>query len=84
MDGKTKISEITITYTMVYRVKIGFVPLHRPFFDENWASELRKRTINELSKLDMIQLVYPDETITHRGLVSRESDAEGEYTSSSI
>jgi len=61
---------------MIYRVKIGFVPLHRPFFDENWASELRKRTINELSKLDTIQLVYPDETITHRGLVSQESDAE--------
>jgi L-fucose isomerase-like protein len=61
---------------MVYRVKIGFVPLHRPFFDEDWASEIRDRTINAISKIDMIHLVYPDETTTHRGLVKDESDAE--------
>jgi L-fucose isomerase-like protein len=58
------------------KVKIGFVPSHRPFFDEKWAIEMRKRALNALSKIDEVALIAPDESLTQNGLVSSESDAQ--------
>jgi len=58
------------------KVKIGFVPAHRTVFDEKWAVEMRQRTLRALSKIEGLELVYPDEKLTKKGLVSGEEDAE--------
>ncbi|MEM3470548.1 MAG: L-fucose/L-arabinose isomerase family protein [Thermoproteota archaeon] len=57
------------------KVRLGFVPLHREPFDEEWARKLRSRTINVLSSLEEITLVYPDEKLTKNGLVRNDEDA---------
>jgi len=58
------------------KVKIGFVPLHREPFDENWAIELRKRFIKTLSEVENIMLLYPSENLTKNGLVRNDEDAD--------
>ncbi|MCD6536136.1 MAG: L-fucose/L-arabinose isomerase family protein [Thaumarchaeota archaeon] len=58
------------------KVKLGFVPLHRYPFDEKWGAEIRERTIREISKMQFIDLVYPDENLTKMGLVWDDDDAE--------
>lgn len=57
-------------------IRVGFVPLHRDVFDEEWAIEMRGRTIKALSKMKALQLVVPDEDLTRNGLVRCEEDAE--------
>lgn len=58
------------------KVKIGFVPLHREPFDEDWAVELRKRFIKTLSEAENITLIYPSENLTKNGLVRNDEDAD--------
>ncbi|RLG06835.1 MAG: hypothetical protein DRN59_02315 [Thaumarchaeota archaeon] len=58
------------------KVRLGFVPLHRYPFDEKWGAEIRKRVIDEVSKIPYIELVYPDERLTKLGLVWDDQDAE--------
>ena len=58
------------------RIKIGFVPAHRTVFDEKWALEMRQRTLRALHEVEGLELVFPDEKITKKGLVSDEEDAE--------
>jgi len=58
------------------KVRLGFVPLHRYPFDEKWGAEIRKRVIDEVSKIPYIELVYPDEGLTKLGLVWDDQDAE--------
>jgi len=60
---------------MTGKVRLGFVPLHREPFDEEWAKELRDRTIEALSKLEELVLIYPDEKTTKKGLVRDDDDA---------
>lgn len=57
------------------KLRIGFVPLHRKGFDEKWAAEMRNRVVEAASKLETIELVYPDSSITDMGLVSDDRDA---------
>ncbi|HID55692.1 TPA: hypothetical protein EYP37_04125, partial [Candidatus Poribacteria bacterium] len=57
------------------KVKLGFVPSHRPFFDEEWAVEMRKRTLKAFSKIDEVETVVPDERLTRKGLVASEEEA---------
>lgn len=58
-------------------LKLGFVPLHRYPFDENWAIELKNRFIDVLSKefRDVATIVYPLEKHTKMGLVTDDVDA---------
>ncbi len=58
-------------------LKLGFVPLHRYPFDENWAIELKKRFIDILSREfgDIATIVYPLEKHTKMGLVTDDEDA---------
>jgi L-fucose isomerase-like protein len=58
------------------KVRIGFVPLHRYPFDEKWSIELKKRVINEASKIQFIELIYPSDDLTREGLVWNDNDAE--------
>jgi L-fucose isomerase-like protein len=57
------------------KVKIGFVPAHREPFDEEWAIEMRKRCLTTFSKVEVMDLVVPEET-TRNGLVRDDGDAE--------
>jgi len=58
------------------KVKIGFVPAHRQVFNENWAVDMRKRCLKALSGLENLELVFPDEKLTKKGLVSDEEDSD--------
>lgn len=60
----------------VERVRLGLVPLHRDPFDEGWARKLRDRTIEALSQIKELELTYPDEALTKKGLVRDDEDAE--------
>ncbi len=57
------------------KVRIGFVPAHRPAFDEGWAVEMRSRTLKVLNQIETIEVVVPDENLTPKGLVTTEEDA---------
>jgi L-fucose isomerase-like protein len=58
------------------KIKIGFVPAHREPFDENWAVEMRKRTLAALSAIKDLEIVVPNEKLTQNGLVRNDDDSE--------
>jgi L-fucose isomerase-like protein len=58
------------------KVTIGFVPAHRVPFDEEWAIEMRQRTLSALSRVPGLEVVVPDENWTQGGLVRDDHDAE--------
>ena len=61
------------------RVKIGFVPAQRDPFDESWAVEMKKRVLKALESVcekDKIEIIHPDDTLTKKGLVRDDEDAE--------
>ncbi|MEM4005513.1 MAG: hypothetical protein QXM43_07755 [Desulfurococcaceae archaeon] len=60
------------------KIKIGFVPLHRYPFDENWARELKKKFIDTINNKfgNTVELIYPTENDTKLGLVTDDDDAE--------
>jgi L-fucose isomerase-like protein len=58
------------------KVTIGFVPAHRVPFDEEWAIEMRRRSLQALSQVEGLEIVVPDENWTLNGLVRDDNDAE--------
>ena len=59
------------------KVRLGFAPLHRYPFDEEWAVEIKNRVIESIRRnLGYVELVYPDENLTKMGLVWGDEDAE--------
>jgi L-fucose isomerase-like protein len=62
----------------VEKIRLGFVPLHRYPFDENWARELKNRFINVVEEKfgSSVELIYPTEKHTKMGLVTDDDDAE--------
>ncbi|MGM0366543.1 MAG: L-fucose/L-arabinose isomerase family protein [Actinomycetota bacterium] len=57
-------------------LKIGFVPSHRSPFDRDWAADMRKRTIKAINeRIEGIEIVYPDESLTDGGLITFQEDA---------
>jgi L-fucose isomerase-like protein len=58
------------------KIKIGFIPSHRVPFDESWAVEMRKRTLKALSMIENMEVIVPDESLTRKGLVRDDMDAE--------
>lgn len=64
---------------MQEKVRIGFVPSHREPFSEEWAVDMRKRTLRALesiSKENNMEIIVPEESLTPKGLVRNDSDAE--------
>lgn len=61
---------------MAFRAKLGFVPCHRYPFDEDWAIEIRRRTIAALRKIKGVQLIVPGDTVTTKGIVRSWEDVE--------
>ncbi len=58
-------------------VKIGFVPSHRSPFSKEWAIDMRARVIKSIDKkIEEVELIYPDESLTDGGLVTFTEDAE--------
>ena len=60
-------------------IKIGFVPAQRDPFDENWATEMKKRVLKALKPLceeNKIEIIHPDDALTKKGLVRDDEDAE--------
>lgn len=58
------------------KVRIGFVPSHRVPFDEEWAKDMRRRCLEAFSKIEDMEVVVPDESITAGGLIRDDEDAE--------
>jgi L-fucose isomerase-like protein len=58
------------------QVRLGFIPSHRHPFDENWAIEMRRRSIEALGKLDQVDLVYPGVGLVPDGLICDDAGAE--------
>ena len=58
------------------KIRIGFVPTHREPFDENWAIEMRRRTLSVLSKIKNLEIIVPSSKITKNGLLRDDADAE--------
>lgn len=64
---------------MEEKLKIGFVPAHREPFSEKWAIDMRRRTLKALesiSKENNMEIIIPEESLTAKGLVRDDSDAE--------
>jgi len=64
---------------MQEKLRIGFVPAHREPFSEEWAIDMRRRTLKTLesiSKENNMEIVVPEESLTPKGLVRNDSDAE--------
>ncbi len=60
------------------KIRIGFIPLHRYPFDEDWAKELKARFIGAINSKfgEIVELIYPRENDTKIGLVTDDADAE--------
>jgi len=58
------------------KVTVGFVPAHRVPFDEEWAIDMRRRTLDALSEVEGLEIIVPDENWTQNGLVRDDNDAE--------
>ena len=58
------------------KVKLGFIPAHRVPFNEDWAVEMRKRTLEALGGIEEVVVVVPDAGLTQNGLVRDDADAE--------
>ncbi|MBC8447066.1 MAG: hypothetical protein H8D78_04885 [Chloroflexi bacterium] len=58
------------------KVTLGFVPAHRVPFDEEWAIDMRRRTLEALAQVEGLEVVVPDENWTQNGLVRDDNDAE--------
>ena len=58
------------------RIKIGFVPAHRQSLSEDWAGQLRRRCLDVFSKIPGLEIVVPDESLTNKGFVRNNAEAE--------
>jgi len=58
------------------KIKLGFCPSHRAFFNLEWAKLMKIRCIEVFKEFQEIEFVYPDEKILENGLVSTEEDAK--------
>lgn len=64
---------------MQEKLRIGFVPAHREPFSEEWAIDMRRRTLKVLesvSKENNMEIIVPEESLTPKGLMRDDSDAE--------
>ena len=51
------------------KIRLGFVPSHRYPFDEEWAVEMRRRSVEALSAVPGVEIVAPSVGLIHNGLV---------------
>ena len=58
------------------KLKIGFIPAHRELMGEDFAVEMRKFYIKKLSAIKEMELIYPDENLTKKGLVRDFEDSK--------
>ncbi|MCK5525950.1 MAG: hypothetical protein KAJ05_02295 [Candidatus Latescibacteria bacterium] len=58
------------------KVRLGFIPAHRVPFNEDWAVEMRKRTLEALAGIEEIEVVVPGPELTQNGLVRDDAEAE--------
>ena len=46
------------------KVTVGFVPAHRVPFDEEWAIDMRRRTLEALSEAEGLEIIVPDDQLS--------------------
>ena len=58
-------------------VRIGFVPAKRDSrgYRDEWAMDMKRRTLTALSKIEGLEIVTPDEKLTQAGVVRNDDDA---------
>jgi L-fucose isomerase-like protein len=57
------------------KIRLGFIPSHRYPFDEEWAVEMRRRTIDTLGAVPGVEIVVPSVGLIHNGLVRDDTGA---------
>jgi L-fucose isomerase-like protein len=57
-------------------LKIGFVPAHREPFDEDWASKMRRRCLDNFPRSPLLEIIVPDGRLTRGGSVRDDGEAE--------
>ena len=58
------------------KLRLGFVPLHRYPFDEDWAVEMRRRCLEALRDIKDIEVIVPGSGLVHNGLVRDDGSAQ--------
>ena len=58
------------------KLRLGFVPLHRYPFDEDWAVSMRHRCLAAFAGLEGVEIVAPGLSLMHNGLVRDDGSAE--------
>jgi len=58
------------------KVRLGFVPSHRYPFDEDWAIEMRRRSLEALRTIEGIEVIAPSVGLIHNGLVRDDAGAK--------
>jgi len=57
------------------KIRLGFVPSHRYPYDEEWAVEMRRRSIDALGAVPGVEIVAPSVGLIHNGLVRDDTGA---------
>lgn len=59
------------------KIRIGFVPGKRDIslYPNEWAIDMKQRTLKALSKIKGLEIVAPDEKLTQAGMVRNDDDA---------
>lgn len=58
------------------KIKIGFVPLHRSVFNEDWAERMRDRSTKVLEGIKDADFIIPDKELLPKGVVKDPEDAK--------
>ena len=58
------------------KIRLGFVPTHRYPFDEDWAVEMRQRSLNAFRRMEGVEVVAPSVGLIHNGLVRDDNGAK--------
>ncbi|MEM2887883.1 MAG: hypothetical protein QXI71_01295 [Candidatus Bathyarchaeia archaeon] len=58
------------------KIRIGFVPSHRAMFKDDDSFEMRNRVLRVLSKIENAEVIVPNDSLTQKGLVRNDEDAE--------
>lgn len=58
------------------KLRLGFIPSHRSFFNENWAEKMRDRVVKVMEGIAEVDFIIPDKTLIPKGVVKDPEDAK--------
>ncbi|MCL4378433.1 MAG: L-fucose/L-arabinose isomerase family protein [Actinobacteria bacterium] len=58
------------------KLRLGFIPSHRSFFNEDWAEKMRDRVVKVLDDIEDADFIIPDKDLIPNGVVRDPDDAK--------